>query len=255
MNVKHPAAVGVRQRADPVRRAFRGQRAGGVAAAAQDHQRDQLRLADQRVRGRLAGHPDELDGGRVKARGGERRRDHLIGQRDRRAQRRAPGAQHARVARLDELRGDVHDDVRPGLEVRADHPDRAAALGEHQAAGQVADLAGSGLGRDPGEDLKLRGHRLQPLLVQPEPVADPGGQPVVRRRPHVVGVGGEHRGRGVLQGAGHRAERGVDRAVGSAGEAGRRGPRRPRGRPDRLGGLRLIRHHDPSLRVHGLLPC
>ncbi len=133
----------MRQRADPVRRPLGGQRAGRVTAAAQDHEGDQLRLADQRVRGGLAGHPDKLDGGRVQACARKRRRDHLIGQRDRRAQRRAPGAQHASVAGLDELRGDVHDDVRPGLEVRADHPDRAAALGEHKPAGQVADLAGS----------------------------------------------------------------------------------------------------------------
>ena len=61
MEVEHPAAVSVRQRAYAVGRALGGQRPGRVAAAAQDDQRDQLGLADQRVGGGLAGHPDELD--------------------------------------------------------------------------------------------------------------------------------------------------------------------------------------------------
>ena len=43
------------------------------------------------------------------------------------AQRGRPGAQHGRAARLEHLRGDVDGDVRPGLEHRADHPDRAPA--------------------------------------------------------------------------------------------------------------------------------
>jgi MFS family permease len=197
MNVQDAAAVSMRERAHAVRRALGGQRAGGVAAAPQDHEGNQLRLADQRVRGGLSGHADELNRGRVKPGLSQGRRDHLIGQRDGRAQRGAPGPQHARIARLDELRGDVHDDVRPGFEVRSDHADWPAALGEHQAARQVADLAGGGLRRNPGEDLKLRRHRLQPGVVKPEPVADPGRQPAALRRPHVLLVGGEHRRRRV----------------------------------------------------------
>ena len=67
VHVQDRAAVGVGHGAHPVRRPLGGQRAGAVAAAAQDHQRDQLRLADQRVRGGLPGHADQLDHGRVES--------------------------------------------------------------------------------------------------------------------------------------------------------------------------------------------
>ncbi len=52
---------------------------------------------------------------------GQRGRDDLVAERDRRAERGRARAQHARVARLDQLRGDVDRHVGPRLVVGADH--------------------------------------------------------------------------------------------------------------------------------------
>jgi hypothetical protein len=139
--------------------------------------------------------------------------DHLIRQRDRRPQRRASGAQHARVAGLDELRGYVDDDVRPGLEVRADHADRAAPFGDDEPAGQVADLPAGGFGLDAGQDLQLGGHRLEATGVEPEPVADAVRQALSGGGPHVLLIGRQDGGSGDVERLRHRAERGADRAI------------------------------------------
>ena len=62
-NEQHPAALGVGQRAHAVRGGLARERRGGLAAAAQDHQRDQARLGDQRA-GRARGRPSARAGSR-----------------------------------------------------------------------------------------------------------------------------------------------------------------------------------------------
>ena len=96
VQVEHAAALRVRQRADAVPGRLRGQLAGAGAAAAQDHQRHQVRLGDQRARGLPAGRADQLHRGRVQPGGGQRRPDHLVQQRGGGDERGRAGAQHAR---------------------------------------------------------------------------------------------------------------------------------------------------------------
>jgi hypothetical protein len=87
VQVHDRAAVGVGHRPHPVPGRLGGQRPGAVPAAAQDHQRDQAGLADQRPGRILAGRADQLDHGRVESVRGQRGRDDLIGQRDSRTDR------------------------------------------------------------------------------------------------------------------------------------------------------------------------
>ena len=129
----------MRERADPVRRPFGGQRAGGVAAAAQDHQGDQLRLADQRVGGGLTGHPDQLD--RPPGPGRRLASDGAITSSARAAAERSAALPVRSTPALRDLTScEAMSTTTFGLASKFAPitPDRAAALGEHEAAGQVA---------------------------------------------------------------------------------------------------------------------
>ena len=221
VDVQHRAAVGVRHRAHPVPGRLGGQRAGAVPAAAQDHQRDQAGLADQRPGRVLPGHPDQLDHGRVEPGGGQGGRDDLVRQRDGRTDRGRAGPQHARVARLDELRGDVHHHVRPGLEVGPDHAHRAPPLG--RAAGR-REAPGPPVrpvrtGRRPAP---AAGRRWPPAAPRPAGAgpAAPPPRPGLAGRGHVRLVGREHRGGAAAQAVRDRAQRLVEPLARDAGQVG-----------------------------------
>ena len=252
VDVEDRAAVGVGHRAHPVPGRLGGQRAGAVAAAAQDHQRDQAGLADQRPGRLLAGHPDQLDHGRVEPGGGQGGRDDLVRQRDGRTDRGRAGPQHARVARLDELRGDVHHHVRPGLEVGPDHAHRATPLGEHQAAGKLPDHPFGRFVRDLGQRLELTRDALEPGLVQPEPVQQAAAEAGLAGRGHVRLVGREHRGGAADQAVRDRAQRLVESLGRDAGQVGDRAAGGPRGL---LHGLERVgavcRHRASSVDIAG----
>ncbi len=139
-------------------------------------------------------HAHQLDCRRVKAGRRHRRTDDLVDQHGRRPDRAGSGPQHARVARLDQLRGDVHDDVGPGLEIRADDTDRAPPLVQLKAVRQVPDERPGRLGRDVGERPQLIAPSPRCGRVQGQPVHERVRQPVRPRRAHVVGVRGQHDG-------------------------------------------------------------
>ena len=98
VRVEHAPAVGVRERADAVGGRAHRQLARGGAAPADDHERDQLRLRDQRRRAGAVGRPHQLHRPWVKVRRGERRCDYQVHERLGRTQRRAAGAQDPDVA-------------------------------------------------------------------------------------------------------------------------------------------------------------
>ena len=93
VDVDHGAAVRVRQRPDAVQRGLPGQRPGALPAAAENDQRDQPRLPDQLVGGRVPGHPDELDHPRVDAGVTQRGADNLVDEDAGRPERGRPGTQ------------------------------------------------------------------------------------------------------------------------------------------------------------------
>jgi len=168
------------------------------------------------------------------------RADDEIEQRGGRADRRRPGAQHAGVARLDELRRDVDDDVRARLEVRADHADGAPPLLDDEVAGQGADGATGRQGRGFGEYAQLAGHVGEPGSGQLEPVDEAGGHAVFLRGGDV----GRVRGKDLVlvrgQQVGHREDRGVDLLLGGGGERGARSGRMGGGLCDGGSGVVLV---------------
>ncbi len=215
VQVEHAAAVGVGQRPDPVPGGLGGQQPGGLAAAAQDHQRDQAGLADQLGGGLPVGGADELEGAGVEPGGGHGRPDDVVEQGGGGAQGGGAGAQHAGVAGLEQLGGDVEGDVGPGLEVGPDDPDRDAALGQRQAggeagAGQLAQVGLLGRERRVGEQADLPGHLGDPGLVELEPVQQAAAEAGRLPGLHVGGVGGQDPRRLVAEQARHAAQGLVD---------------------------------------------
>ena len=103
----------------------------------------------------------------------ERRPQHVVDEHGDRAERRAAGPQHGGVQALQELPGDVERDVRARLEVRADRPDRDPPLADDQAVRERprADLPLERLDR--GRRLDLAGDRLDPPVVEAEPIEHP----------------------------------------------------------------------------------
>jgi hypothetical protein len=78
-----------------------------------------------------------------KARFLERGAQYVVDEHGDGAESRGAGAQHDGVQALQQLAGDVQRDVRPRLEVRADHADRDPPLRDDQTVGErpAADLA------------------------------------------------------------------------------------------------------------------
>jgi hypothetical protein len=191
--------------------------------------------------------PGWLTSARAESGLAERGRDDQVGQRDGRTDRGRPGAQHARVARLDELGGDVDHHVRAGLEVGSDHADRPTAFLQAQPARQVPDRPPGRLGRDVGQRAELAGHGRQPRVVQAQAVQQRVPDAVGPRGPHVLGVRLQHLGRVEAEMVGHGPQRVVQAPVRDAGQAGHGAPRGPGGFLDRPACLRAYLRHGPGI--------
>ena len=229
VEVEHTAAVGVGEHAGARGGAERGELPGDVAAAAHDHERDELGQADQRVGARVAGGGHELHRLGGHAVGGERRGDHVLHEGLRAAQRGRARAQDGRAAGLEHLRRHVDRDVGPGLEHRADHADGHAALVHPLPRRQVADEHLQRRLRGGGEDVELGGHVGEALGGEAETVEQALGHAARLGGLDVGAVGGEQRLGPLAQEPGGGAQRGVDRRA-------TRGPDARRGRGGALGG-------------------
>ena len=242
VEVEHAAAVGVGKDAGAGGGAEGREPAGDLAAAAHDHEGDEVGQADERVRARVPGGRDELHRlGRdpVLPQG---RRDHQLDQGRRAAQRGGTRAQHGGAAGLEHLGRDVDRHVRPGLEHRADHPDGHAPLEHPLARGQGADEALQRRLGGVGEHLELDGHVGEPLGREPQPVEQAAGHAPTLGGLDVRGVRGQQVRGPVAQRRRHRAQGGVDgRAAGRAHPGrGTGGPLRGGADGGVLGGLGVI---------------
>jgi len=152
---------------------------------------------------------------------GDRGGDDVVEERRGGPQGCSPGAQHARVAGFQQLRGDVDGDIRPGLEVRADDTHRYPALGQPQPAGKLPE--GGALGREAGvgEQPDLPRHVGDPGLVELEPVDQAAAQPICLAVRHVGGVGGQDLRGPPREQVRHRAQRTVNGLIGRPGQARR----------------------------------
>ena len=103
-----------------------------------------------------------------------------------------PGPQHPGVARLDQLRRDVHHDIRPGLEVRADDADRAAPFVKLKPVRQVSDRPAGRLGRDACKRPKLIAIASIRLSSSASRSTNASASPSGACGAHVVGVRGQH---------------------------------------------------------------
>ena len=104
----------------------------------------------------------------------ERRPQHPVDEHRDRAERGGAGAEHDGVAALQHLRRHVDGNVRPRLEVGADDADRDQPLGDLEPVGQPprAQLAGDRRERRGRAD--ARRDRLQPAVVELQPVERAG---------------------------------------------------------------------------------
>ena len=166
VDVEHAAALGVGERADAVRGREPGQLRRARPAAAQDHERHERGHRDEDARALAIGRAHEPDRGRRQPGPVERRTQHVVDERRDGAQRRAARPQYRRVQALEQLPRDVERDVRPGLEVRADGPDRDPPLVHDETVreGARADLALQRLER--GCRLHLRDELVQARIVE-----------------------------------------------------------------------------------------
>jgi hypothetical protein len=178
-------------------------------------------LADQFERSLPVRGADQLQGARIKAGAGHRGRDDLVEERGGGPQGGSPGAQHPGVAGLQQLRRHVDGDVRPGLEIRAHHPDRQPALGEPQPPGQFAQVGALRGERGVGQQPDLAGHVGDPAFVQPQPVDQPRAQPAGFGIGHVGGIGGEEALGPPGEQFRHRPQGAVNGLIGGQGQAWR----------------------------------
>jgi hypothetical protein len=232
VDVQHAAAVGVGERAYAPAGRLCAEGPGGVAAAAQDHQWDQVRLTYQGDRALPAGVREQLDRVRVQPDVGETGGDGVLVQGAGGGQRGGAGTQHTGVAGLHQLGSHVDRHVRAGFEVGPDDADRAAAFGQPQSAGQRPQIRLPGRERRVREQPELVGHALQPGRVQPEPVLECGTHPAGPGAFDVLLVGRQDLGLGGDQVIRHRLQRRVDHPVRRGHEPGRRGPGPPAGLGD-----------------------
>ena len=168
--VEDAAALSVRERADAVLGGMAGERGGGLAAAAQDHERQHGRQRDERTCAFPVRRADEPDRVRRQPGLGQRRSKDLVDERGDGAERRAAGPEHGAVQALQQLSCDVDGDVRPRLEVGADDADRDAPLRDLEAVRQCPgrDLAVERRQRRQLAQLLL--DRRQALRVEAEPI-------------------------------------------------------------------------------------
>ena len=173
VDVEDAAALGVRERAHSVLGREARELRRRLAAAAEDHEREHLRQRDEHARALAIRRAHEPDRAARKPRVLERGPQHVVDEHGHRAQRGAPGAQDGGVEALQQLPGDVERDVRARLEVRADRADRDPPLADHEPVRERAraDLALER--RQRGHRLDLRRERVDPALVEPEPVEHP----------------------------------------------------------------------------------
>ena len=179
--IEDTAALGVGERPDPVGRGLPGQLGGRLAAAAQDHERQDARERDEDPGALAVGRAGEPDGRRRQPRVLERRPEDLVDEHGDRSERRAARAEHGGVQGLQQLPGDVDRDVRPRLEVRADGADRDAAHRDLQAVVELPRVLVALERRQRRELRELLGERVDARGVEPEPVERALVEPVRRR--------------------------------------------------------------------------
>ena len=157
--------------------------------------------------------PHQADRLGRKARFLERGAHHVVDEHGDGAEGGGAGSEHDGVQALQQLAGDVQRDVRPRLEVRADHADRDPPLRDDQAVGErpAADLALERVESRRRQKLALEdGH---PSVVQPQPVDRAFVEPA--RCGFDVGiVGGEHLAAAFAQHRGRGRQRDGDGLVG-----------------------------------------
>ena len=184
MHVEHAAALGVGERPHAVLRREARERSGGLAAPAEDDERDPARQRHEQAGALTIGRADEPDRPAGQPGALERGPEHVVHECGDRAERGTSRAQDGGVEALQELSGNVERDVRPRLEVRADRADRDPPLAHAQP---VRKRPGAGLALerlDPGHRLELAREALDPGVVETQPVE----RPVVDASPRGVAV-------------------------------------------------------------------
>ena len=178
------------------------------AAAARDHQVDQA-VGSRQLGELLAPAREQLDAA-LRQLGLGQRLAHERGERAVRALGVARAAQDDRVARLQAQRRAVDRHVRPRLVDHGDDAERHPQLAHLEAAAKHAavDLLADRIGQR-RDRVDARGHRLDPLRRERQPVAKRLGQPLCALVRQVRSVRGEHVVRALAQQCGEARQRRV----------------------------------------------
>ena len=191
------------------------------AAAARDDQVDQA--VGSRQLGKLLAPAREQLHATLRQLGRGQRLAHERGERAVRPLGVARAAQDDRVARLQAQRRAVDRDVRPRLVDHGDDAERHPQLAHLEAAAKHAavDLLPDRIGQR-RDRVDARGHRLDPLRRERQPVAKRLGQPLGPLVRQVRGVGGEHVVRALAEQRGEAGQSRVLRRRGRPGQHERR---------------------------------
>ena len=160
----------MRERADAVLGGVAGKRGRGLAAATQDHERQDGRQRDESTCSLTVRRAHESDHVRRQPRIGQRRAKHLVDERGDGTKRRTARPQHGAVQALQQLSRHVDGDVRPRFEVRADDADRDAPLRDLEAVRQRPGRDLTVERRQGGQLAQLRLDPCQPLGVEAKPI-------------------------------------------------------------------------------------
>jgi hypothetical protein len=179
VHVEDAAALRVSERSHAVQRRAVRERRGRRPTATEDHERHQCGKRNERLGAgalRCADEPDALarQTGLL-----ECWPQHLVDERRDRGQRCAARAEDDGVPTLEDLRGDVDRNVRPGLEVRADNTDQHAPLGDLEPVRKPPRPNLPLERRERSRRLQSRRRCFHALLIETQPIKgsriQPGG--------------------------------------------------------------------------------